>query len=81
MAAALFDLQSTGCNNMLTTCTSGKCEWKRQSGNNEYATLLKDLKIVKAEFGKEERESSKPHKFKHGTSGSMSSVSCPSVSP
>ena len=40
VAAVLFDLQSTVANNLMTTCTSGKCEWKRRSGNNEYAVII-----------------------------------------
>ena len=37
VAAVLFDLQSTVSNNLMSTCTSGKCEWKRRCGNNEYS--------------------------------------------
>ena len=55
VAAVLFDLQSTVSNNLMPTCTSGKCEWKRRRGNNEYAIPFRDLKIAKAEFGKTER--------------------------
>ena len=36
----------------MSTCTSGKCEWKRRCGNIEYAILFQGLKIVKAEFRK-----------------------------
>ena len=55
VAAVLFDLQSTVSNNLMPTCSSGKCEWKRRRGNNEYAIPFLDLKIAKAEFGKTER--------------------------
>ena len=64
----LFDLQVTVSNNMMTTCTSGKCEWKRRSGNSDYSTPLKDLRIVKAEFGKSEKNPIKPHDFDPGPS-------------
>jgi len=47
----------------MTTCTSSKCEWKRRSGNSDYATPLKDLRIVKAEFSKSEKNPIKPHDF------------------
>lgn len=66
VAAVLFDLQSTVTNNLMSTCTSGKCQWKRRSGNNEYAVRLKDLKIVKAEFGKIETDPVKPDNFAPG---------------
>ena len=68
IAAVLFDLQVTVSNNMMSTCTSGKCEWKRRSGNSDYATPLKDLRIVKAEFGKSEKNPIKPHDFDPGLS-------------
>ena len=64
----LFDLQVTVINNMMSTCTSGKCEWKRRSGNSDYATYLKDLRIVKAEFGKSEKNPIRPHDFDPGLS-------------
>ena len=63
VAAVLFDLQVTVSNNLMTTCTSGKCEWKRRRENSEYATPLKDLKIVEAEFGKSDKNPIKPHDF------------------
>ena len=63
VAAVLFDLQVTVSNNLMTTCTSGKYEWKRRRGNSEYATPLKDLKIVEAEFGKSDKNPIKPHDF------------------
>ena len=44
------------------------CEWKRRSGNSDYATPLKDLRIVKAEFGKSEKNLIKPHDFHPGLS-------------
>lgn len=47
----------------MTTCTSSKYEWKRRSGNSDYATPLKDLRIVKAEFSKSEKNPIKPHDF------------------
>ena len=56
VAAVLFDLQSTVGNNLMSTCTSGKCEWKRRCGNNEYAIPFRDFKIVKAEFRKAEKD-------------------------
>ena len=68
IAAALFDLQVTVSNNVMSTCTSGKCEWKRRSGNSDYATPLKDLRIMKAEFGKSEKNPIKPHDFDPGLS-------------
>lgn len=68
IAAVLFDLQVTISNNMMSTCTSGKWEWKRRSGNSDYATPLKDLRIVKAEFGKSEKNPIKPHDFDPGPS-------------
>ena len=68
IAAVLFDLQVTVSNNMMSTRTSGKCEWKRRSGNSDYATPLKDLRIVKAEFGKSEKNPIKPHDFDPGLS-------------
>ena len=52
----------------MSTCTSGKCEWKRRSGNSDYATPLKDLLIVKAEFGKSEKNFIKPRDFDAGLS-------------
>ena len=52
----------------MSTCTSGKCEWKRRCGNNEYAIPFQDLKIVKAEFGKTEKEPVKPVNFEPGHS-------------
>lgn len=66
VAAVLFDLQVTVSNNLMTTCTSGKYEWKRRRGNSEYATPLKDLKIVEAEFGKSDKNPIKPHDFDPG---------------
>lgn len=68
VAAVLFDLQVTVSNNLMTTCTSGKYEWKRRRGNSEYATPLKDLKIVEAEFGKTDKNPIKPHDFDPGPS-------------
>ena len=68
VAAVLFDLQSTVANNLMTTCTSGKCQWKKRSGNSEYAARLQDLKFVKAEFGKAEKEVVKPYYFEPGCS-------------
>lgn len=68
VAAVLFDLQVTVSNNLMTTCTSGKYEWKRRRGNSEYATPLKDLKIVEAEFGKSDKNPIKPHDFDPGPS-------------
>ena len=68
VAAVLFDLQSTVSINLMSTCTSGKCEWKRRSGNKEYAVRLKDRKIVKAEFGKIETDLVKPDNFAPGHS-------------
>ena len=64
----LFDLQVTVSNNMMSTCTSGKCEWKRRSGNSDYATPLKYLRIVKAAFGKSEKNPIKLHNFDPGPS-------------
>ena len=66
VAAVLFDLQSTVTNNLMSTCASGKCQWKRRSRNNEYTVRLKDLKIVKAEFGKIETDPVKPDNFTPG---------------
>ena len=74
MAAVLFDLQSTVSNNLMFTCTSGKCEWKRRCGNNEYAIPFQDLKIVKAEFGKTEKDPVKPVNFEPGHSSFDASV-------
>lgn len=73
VAAVLFDLQATVSNNLMSTCTSGKCEWKKRSGNSQYATLLKNLKIVKAKFGKAEKDPVKPHNFQPGLSSFDSS--------
>ena len=74
VAAVLFDLQSTVSNNLMSTCTSGKCEWKRRSGNNEYAIPFRDLKIVKAEFGKTEKDPVKPVNFEPGHSSFDASI-------
>ncbi len=63
VAAALFDLQATVCNNIFTTCTSQKCVWTRRQQNDEYAIKLEDLNVIKAEFGKEEKTYLKPHQF------------------
>ena len=63
VAAVLLDLQSIVSNNLMSTCTSGKCEWKRRCGNNEYAVPFRDLKIVKAEFGKTEKNPVEPVNF------------------
>ena len=63
VAAALFDLQATVCNNIFTTCTSQKCVWTRRQQNDEYAIKLDDLNVIKAEFGKEEKTYRKPHDF------------------
>ena len=52
----------------MSNCTSGKCEWKRRSGNSDYFSPLKDLRIVKAEFGKSEKNPIKPHDFDPGLS-------------
>ena len=43
VAAMFFHLQATVTNNLMNTCTSGKCEWKKRSGNSQYATPFKDL--------------------------------------
>lgn len=74
MAAVLFDLQSTVSNNLMSTCTSGKCEWKRRCGNNEYAIPFQDLKIVKAEFGKTKKDPLKPVNFEPGHSSFDASI-------
>lgn len=74
VAAVLFDLQSTVSNNLMSTCTSGKCEWKRRCGNNEYAIPFQYLKIVKAEFGKTEKNPVKPVNFEPGHSSFDASV-------
>ena len=74
VAAVLFDLQSTVGNNLMSTCTSGKCEWKRRCGNNEYAIPFQDLKIVKAEFGKTEKDPVKPVNCEPGHSSFDASV-------
>ena len=58
----------------MSTCTSGKCEWKRRCGNNEYAIPFQDLKIVKAEFGKTEKDPVKPVNFEPGHSSFDASV-------
>lgn len=63
VAAALFDLQATVCNNLLTTCTSTKCEWKRRVRIDVYSVQLDDLNLIKAEFGNEEKIYTKPNKF------------------
>ena len=39
----------------MSTSTSGKCEWKRRCGNNEYAIPFQDLKIVKQSLEKLKR--------------------------
>ena len=74
VAAVLFDLQSTLSNNLMSTCTSGNCEWKRRCGNNDYAIPFRDLKIVKAEFGKTEKDPVKPVNFEPGHSSFDASI-------
>ena len=63
VAAALFDLQATVCNNIFTTCTSEKCTWTRRQHSDEYAVRLHDLHLIKAEFGKDEKMCLKPYNF------------------
>lgn len=74
VAAVLFDLESTVSNNLMSTCTSGKREWQRRCGNNEYAIPCQDLKIVKAEFGKTEKDPVKSLNFEPGYSSFDASV-------
>lgn len=52
VAAVLFDLQATVSNNLMTSCTSRKRQWRKRSGSSQYAIPLRNLKTVKSEFDK-----------------------------
>lgn len=66
VGALLFDINGTVANNNAVTCTSGKCEWKKRSHKNEYVLRLRDLAIIKAEFGKDQKSFSQPCNFEPG---------------
>ena len=67
VTVVLFDLQSTVRKNLMSTCTSGKCEWKKTLWKQEY------VNIVKAEFRKTE-DPVMPINFELGQSSFDTSV-------
>ena len=63
VAAALFDIKCTVLNNYQQSSTSKECIWKRKAKPNEKSCPLEELKIAKAEYGKNTKQPIKPTTF------------------